>query len=201
MIKQIGTKVYYCNLTGNVLQIIGDSQGYVIETTFDEDYEIYTKLKERDKNNIGLLKFEYGEYSKLSKDSTGVMVNLETKELIFSYEELPTPPQEPTEIEIIQEKISILTEENEKLKQEQEQQNEEILVNMLANTEMFEIILGMMPVTLSIDEKNTKNSGGSSMIEVYCTLIIKGVKTIEDVPLVIREQVIERLKQLEVPVK
>ena len=60
MIKQIGTKVYYCNLTGNVLQIIGDSQGYVIETTFDEDYEIYTKLKERDKNSIGLLKFDYG---------------------------------------------------------------------------------------------------------------------------------------------
>ena len=39
------------------------------------------------------------------------------------------------------------------------------------------------------------------IIEVYVTLIIKGVKTIEDVPLVIREQVIERLKQLEVPVK
>ena len=84
---------------------------------------------------------------------------------------------------------------------EQEQQNEEILVNMLANTEMFEMILGMMPMTLSIEDKNTKNNGGNSMIEVYCTLIIKGVKTIEDVPLVIREQVIERLKQLEVPVK
>lgn len=96
-------------------------------------------------------------------------------------------------------KISILEGENEKLKIEQEQQNEEILVNMLANTEMFEMLLGMIPMTLSEDK--TKNNGGSSMIEVYCTLIIKGVKTIEDVPLVIREQVIERLKQLEVPVK
>lgn len=91
--------------------------------------------------------------------------------------------------------------EIEKIKTEQEQQNEEILVNMLANTEMFEMILSMMPTALSIDGKNTKNSGGSSMIEVYTTLIIKNVKTIEDVPLVIREQVIERLKQLEVPVK
>ena len=98
-------------------------------------------------------------------------------------------------------KISILEAENEKLKVEQEQQNEEILVNMLANTEMFEMILGMMPMTLSIEDKNTKNNGGSNMVEVYCTLIIKNVKTIEDVPLVIREQVIERLKQLEVPVK
>ena len=71
---------------------------------------------------------------------------------------------------------------------------------MLANTEMFEMLLSMMPMTLS-EDKNTKNNGGNSMIEVYCTLIIKNVKTIEDVPLVIREQVIERLKQLEVPVK
>lgn len=113
--KQIGTKLYYCLLTGNVIKIIGDCQGYVRETTFDEDYEIYTELKEREKSSIGLLQFNYGEYPKLSKGSTGVMVNLETKELIFSYEELP---QEPTEIEIIQEKISILEAENETLKQE-----------------------------------------------------------------------------------
>ena len=118
MIKQIGTKIYYCLLTGNIIQIIGDCQGYVRETTFDEDYEIYTELKERDKSSIGLLTFEYGEYPKLSKNSTGVIVNIETKELIFSYEELPTPPQEPTKIELIQEKISILEAENETLKQE-----------------------------------------------------------------------------------
>ena len=77
-------------------------------------------------------------------------------------------------------------------------QNEEILVNMMANTEMFEIILSMMPISI---ERNSKNNGGNSMIEVYCTLIIKGVKGVEDVPLSIREQVIERLKQLEVTVK
>ena len=117
MIKQIGTKIYYCLLTGNVIKIIGDCQGYVRETTFDEDHEIYSELKEREKSSIGLLTFKYGEYPKLSKGSTGVMVNLETKELIFSYEELPTPPQEPTEIEKIQEKISILEAENESLKE------------------------------------------------------------------------------------
>lgn len=113
--KQIGTKIYYCLLTGNVIKIIGDMQGYVKETTFDEDYEIYSELKEREKSGIGLLTFNYGEYPKLSKGSTGVMVNLETKELIFSYEELP---QKPTEIEKIKEKISILEAENKTLKQE-----------------------------------------------------------------------------------
>ena len=111
MIKQIGTKIYYCLLTGNVIKIIGDMQGYVKETTFDEDIEIYTELKERDKDSIGLLQFNYGEYPKLSQNSTGVMVDLKTKELIFSYEELPTIQQEPTEIEIMQNEIKALKEE------------------------------------------------------------------------------------------
>ena len=127
MIKQIGTKIYYCNITGNVIKIIGDMQGYVKETSFDEDIEIYTELKERDINTIGLLQFEYGEYPKLSKNSSGVIVNLETKELIFSYEKLPTPPQEPTEIEIMQEKISQLEEKINKLQNSINEMNLAIL--------------------------------------------------------------------------
>ena len=115
MIKQIGTKIYYCLLTGNVIKIIGDMMGYVKSTSFDEDIEIYTELKERDKNTIGLLQFKYGEYPKLSQGSTGVMVNIETKELIFSYEELPQGPIEPTEIEIMQNRINQLEEEINKL--------------------------------------------------------------------------------------
>ena len=118
MIKQIGTKIYYCTLSGNVIKIIGDMMGYVRETTFDEDYEIYTELKERDKDTIGLLQFEYGEYLKLSENATGVMVNLETEELIFSYEELPSEPVYPTEIEIIQGKVEALEEDNKILKEE-----------------------------------------------------------------------------------
>ena len=111
MIKQIGTKIYYCLLTGNVIKIIGDMMGYVKETSFNEDIEIYTELKERDINTIGLLQFEYGEYPKLSQNASGVMVDLETKELIFSYEELPQIPQEPTEFELMQEEIKALKEE------------------------------------------------------------------------------------------
>ena len=136
MIKQLGTKIYYCLLTGNVIKVIGDIQGYVKETTFDEDIEIYTELKERDINSIGLLTFKYGEYPKLSKNASGVMVDLETKELIFSYEELPTPPQEPTEIEIMQEKISILEAENKALREELTQIQTSIasLTSLIATT-------------------------------------------------------------------
>ena len=118
MIKQIGTKLYYCTITGNVIKIIGDMQGYVKETTFSEDIEIYSELKERDRESIGLLQFNYGEYLKLSQNSSGVIVDLETKELIFSYEELPTPPQEPIWEEEIEKKISILEAENQALREE-----------------------------------------------------------------------------------
>ena len=118
MIKQIGTKIYYCTITGNVIKVIGDMQGYVRETSFNEDIEIYTELKERDIESIGLLQFKYGEYPKLSKDSTGVMVDLDTKELIFSYEELPIPPQEPTWEEEMEKKISILEQNNKELREE-----------------------------------------------------------------------------------
>ena len=120
MIKQIGTKIYYCLLTGNVIKIIGDMQGYVRETSLDEDIEIYTELKERDKDTIGLLAFKYGEYPKLSQSSTGVIVNLETKELIFSYDELPQEPIEPTEIEKrekLEKEVNNLKNELESLKQ------------------------------------------------------------------------------------
>lgn len=111
MIKQIGTKIYYCLLTGNVIKVMGDCQGYVKETTFNEDIEIYTELKERDINTIGLLQFEYGEYPKLSQNASGAIVDLETKELIFNYEKLPQMQQEPTEIELMQEEIKVLKEE------------------------------------------------------------------------------------------
>ena len=194
--KQLGTKIYYCLLTGNVIKIISDMQGYVRETSFDEDIEIYTELKERDKNTIGLLEFEYGEYPKLSQGATGVMVDIKTKELIFTYEELPNEPIEPTELEILEDKVSTLEEETKNLKIEQEMQNEEILVNMMANTEMFELLLGMMPVQI-----NTNSKGVNPMVEVYVTLIIKGVKELNDVPLVLREKVAERLKQLDIEVK
>lgn len=108
MIIKIGTKVYYCTNTGNVIKIIGDMVGFVKETSFDEDYEIYAELNERNRESIGLLTFNYGEYSNLSSGSTGVRVNLETKELEFSYDDFPIFPEEPSEIDVLHEKVNTL---------------------------------------------------------------------------------------------
>lgn len=176
MIKQIGTKIYYCLLTGNIIQIIGDCQGYVRETTFDEDYEIYAELKEREKSSIGLLIFEYGEYPKLSQNSTGVMVNLKTKELIFNYDELPQEPQEPQE-----------PTEIEKIKIEQEQQNKDILINMLATTEMYEINRSLNISTLESDsEGKTIKKAPTYIQSTYQRLYELGIKKLEEIPFEIR---------------
>lgn len=174
--KKIGTKIYYCLLTGNVIKIIGDCQGYVRETTFDEDYEIYIELKEREKSSIGLLIFEFGEYPKLSKGSTGVMVNLKTKELIFNYEELPQEPQEPQE-----------PTEIEKIKIEQEQQNKDILINMLATTEMYEINRSLNISTLESDsEVKTIKKAPTYIQSTYQRLYELGIKKLEEIPFEIR---------------
>lgn len=174
--KKIGTKIYYCLTSGNVIKIIGDCQGYVRETTFNEDYEIYSELKEREKSSIGLLQFEYGEYPKLSQGSTGVTVNIETKELIFNYDELPQEPQEPQE-----------PTEIEKIKIEQEQQNKDILINMLATTEMYEINRSLNISTLESDsEVKTIKKAPTYIQSTYQRLYELGIKKLEEIPFEIR---------------
>ena len=73
-------KIYYCNITGEILLILA-SLVNVKETSFDEDYLIYSALNKRTKNSISLIELDFGEFSKLSQGSTDIIVDLRTKEL------------------------------------------------------------------------------------------------------------------------
>lgn len=120
MINKIGSKIYYCTKTGNILVQIGDMQGFVEKTTFEEDYEIYANLKEREKFSIGLLEFEFGEYDKnRPAGSTGAKVNLDTGKLEFTFDPLPEI-EEPKDLEKIvenmKEKIGNLEQDNADMK-------------------------------------------------------------------------------------
>ena len=66
---KLGTKIYYEKSTGNVIFTRGDMQGFVVESTFDEDYENYIDLKKYDKDKIGCLKLEYGQLGQLLADN------------------------------------------------------------------------------------------------------------------------------------
>lgn len=66
---RLDRKIYYLKSNGNIIQESGDMQGFVVESTFDEDYENYTDLKKYDKDKIGCLKLEYGQLGQLLADN------------------------------------------------------------------------------------------------------------------------------------
>ena len=80
-----------------------------------------------------------------------------------------------------------------RIDEEQKTQNDEIMTSMIANTEIFEMVLDIM---LNGIYRENEINGGNAMVEVYVTLILKGQKVIDQVPLLIREQVQEQLDLL-----
>ena len=87
----------------------------------------------------------------------------------------------------------------------QTMQDDEIVMNMMASTDIFELVLQMMSMQLepaSYNETKTKRetTGGNKMIELYVSLILKGKKTMDDVPTVIRPQVEAMLKDVGVEI-
>lgn len=95
-IMKIGRKVYFDKLTGNVIVDTGECQGYVRETTIEEDFQIYKALSERNPETVGMIQLEYGQYAQDFRECNGYRVNPETQQIEFSY---PDPddlePQEP----------------------------------------------------------------------------------------------------------
>ncbi len=59
----IGRRIYYDQTTGNVILDTGERSGSVIETTVDQDFEIYKALKERIRETVGIIELEYGQYA------------------------------------------------------------------------------------------------------------------------------------------
>ena len=86
-----------------------------------------------------------------------------------------------------QKKISILQEENKNLKTEQEQQNKDILINMLATTEMYEINRSFNISTLESDSDVKTIKKAPTYIQcTYQRLYELGIKKLEEIPFEIR---------------
>ena len=100
--------------------------------------------------------------------------------LVFTDEEIE---YELTENEILGNKISILEAENEKLKVEQKQQNEDILMNMLATTEMYELNKAYSISTLGV---KTDKKVPVHIQATYQKLYELGLKEISEMPFEVR---------------
>ena len=87
-----------------------------------------------------------------------------------------------------------LIEENEEIKKTNTKQDELIDVSLCATDEMFvmlEPILEMFPQTINLEREVSK------MVDLYVAMVMRGLKTIEQIPVRYREQVKEILAQLE----
>lgn len=123
--KQIGRKIYFDKETGNILVDLGEKQGFVIETTVEQDIQNYTVLSERNRDTFDYIELEYGQYSQDFMESNGYRINPETKELEFSY---PDPNEEEPQEPVYQEPLS---EEVKELKVRQDSTEDALLTLLM----------------------------------------------------------------------
>lgn len=81
----VGRRIYYDKATGNIIVDTGEKQGFVIETTIDEDFASYKNLSERVPNTVGIIQLVYGQYAQDFRECNSYRVNPETLILEFSY--------------------------------------------------------------------------------------------------------------------
>lgn len=114
MIKR---KIYFDNRNGNVIVHIPEQTntfGFV-DTSIDEDFDSLQSLKDRDRNTIDVLIFEYGQYAQDFAECNGYRVNPDTKELEFSYPEPNEPTAPPVYQKALSEQIAEVKAKNEEL--------------------------------------------------------------------------------------
>lgn len=106
---QIPTKIYYEKATGNVLVATCERQGFVEETTIEQDMQEYLELQGKNINDIDVIELEFGTRSTTLDNAKLYKINLETKQLEVTYytqEELNTIQQQAQQNEDLESRIS-----------------------------------------------------------------------------------------------
>lgn len=105
----IGRRIYFEKITGNIIIDTGERRGTVIPSTIEQDISTYKALTEKVKDSFDVIELEYGQYAQDFAECNGYRVNLETRELEFSY---PDPnagePQEPVYQKPLSEEVTSL---------------------------------------------------------------------------------------------
>lgn len=112
---KVGRKIYFDVATGEVILDTGDRQDSVYETTIEQDVSVFKILSERNRETFDVLELPYGLYSQDFTESNGYRVNVETKELEFSYPDPNEPEAVHVFVKSLSEEVSTLKENNEEL--------------------------------------------------------------------------------------
>jgi hypothetical protein len=117
---EIGRKLFYDNTNGNVIYDTGERQGSVVATTIEQDIATFTALSERNRDTFNVIELPFGAYQQDFAESNGYRVNVETKELEFSYPD-PADPEAPPVFQ------KALTEQVRELRNYTQQLNDDLL--------------------------------------------------------------------------
>jgi hypothetical protein len=82
---QIGRRIYYELLTGNIIADTGERSGSVVSTTTAQDFEFYTALTNRNPLTVGMLQLEFGERAQDFAQCVDYRVNVATGKLEFNF--------------------------------------------------------------------------------------------------------------------
>lgn len=93
--KYFGSRVYYLKENGNVVFKTGQSEGWVIEITPEQDWEIYAELKKYTKESLDFVQLQYNEFETEFNECTSYHVDVANKKIVFEYGEKPNPPEIP----------------------------------------------------------------------------------------------------------
>lgn len=113
----IGAKIYFDKSTGNVILNTRDRTGDIVETTREQDFEVYVELSERVPETVEMVQLEYGAYAEdYAQGGVITRIDLESLKPLFTYPD-PTDPETPQEPQPpLTEQVTALKTENESLK-------------------------------------------------------------------------------------
>ncbi|MBU5345201.1 hypothetical protein [Paenibacillus lautus] len=114
-VRPLGRRFFWVKSTGNIVaQRFEMSAG--IESTKEEDFEVYRELKSYDPEAIEMTTFEPGQYAEDFAQAKSWMFDPETGKILFVYPD-PTDPETPQEPQQpLTDQVTALKTENESLK-------------------------------------------------------------------------------------
>jgi hypothetical protein len=86
-------RIFYDKTTGERIHEIGREGDFTLPT-IEQDIVTYTALSERNRETFDVIELPFGAYAQDFAECNGYRVNVETRELEFSYPD-PNAPQDP----------------------------------------------------------------------------------------------------------
>ena len=88
----VGKKVYYELATGDVVLITPEKHHQdAVNTTKEQDFQMYDVLQARIPDQVGMVQLEYGEMRGDFEKANAVRVDLETGNLLFDFPQFQPP--------------------------------------------------------------------------------------------------------------